>query len=113
MEKDKVYLQHLIDEVNRISKFLEGVRKEEFVNSQEITEKHYAIVRSLEIIGEAASKVSQNTKDKNEDIPWRLMSDMRNKVIHEYMNVDYDVVWETSVNDLPPLKDKFVQILNN
>lgn len=113
MEKDKVYLQHILDETERINKFLKGVNREEFINPQEITETHYAVVRSLEIVGEAASKISSQIKSKHKDIPWRLMSDMRNKIIHEYMNVDYEVVWETAKNDLPPLKSELEQVLSN
>uniref|UniRef100_A0A7C4XHK7 DUF86 domain-containing protein n=1 Tax=candidate division WWE3 bacterium TaxID=2053526 RepID=A0A7C4XHK7_UNCKA len=109
-DKDRVYLQHIIDEINRIGLFLNNVSKEELL-SDDITESHYAIVRSLEIIGEAASKLSADFKSAHTDIPWQIITGMRNKIIHEYMSIDYQVVWETIHNDLPLLKSAVEAIL--
>jgi len=63
-----------------------------------------AVIRNLEIIGEAATKLSNELKEKYSQVPWASMVGMRNKIIHEYMGVDYQVVWETIVSDLPQLK---------
>lgn len=102
-DRDRVYLQHIIEEINRIDIFLADTNMAEFLAS-DITEIHYAVVRSLEIIGEAATKLSGDLKEKYSQIPWASVVGMRNKIIHEYMSVDYQVVWETVVSDLPQLK---------
>ena len=111
-DKDKVYLQHILDEINRIKEFFYDVEETGFVDS-EITEKHYAIVRSLEIIGEAANKVSAELRKNHREVEWNSMIGMRNKIIHEYMNVDYQVVWDTAKIDLPPLKTAIENLLKS
>ena len=63
-----------------------------------------AVVRNLEIIGEAANNIPEETTDKYPEIPWREMISMRNKVLHEYFGVDEEILWQTITNDLPPLK---------
>ncbi len=103
-DKDKVYLQHILDEIYRIDVFLEGKDMDEFLSS-DITETHYAVVRSLEIVGEAASKLSSELKEQYPQVPWVSIVGMRNKIIHEYMGVDYEVVWETIKSDLPKLRE--------
>lgn len=70
-------------------------------------------MRCLEIVGEAASKVSQEYKDSHSELPWRDMIDMRNKVIHEYLNVEYGVVWKTTIEDLPLLRSQIESILRS
>ncbi len=102
-DRDHVYLQHILEEIDRIHLFLADTAMEDFLTS-DITETHYAVVRSLEIIGEAATKLSNELKEKYSQVPWASMVGMRNKIIHEYMGVDYQVVWETIVSDLPQLK---------
>jgi uncharacterized protein with HEPN domain len=70
-----------------------------------------AIVRRIEIIGEAARRVSQETRDKNPQIPWREMTSMRNLVIHEYDVVDIQQVWDTVQNKIPPLIEELAKIV--
>jgi uncharacterized protein with HEPN domain len=62
-----------------------------------------AVVRRLEIIGEAARRLSEKGRDSLPELPWHAMVSMRNMMIHEYDGVDYALVWETVKNDLPPL----------
>jgi len=69
-----------------------------------------AVIRELEIIGEAAKNVSVETKSKHPDIPWKQMSGLRDKLIHDYFGVDLDAVWETVKRDLPVLKEKLVDL---
>ena len=63
------------------------------------------------MIGEAASKVSQAYRNDHPELPWRDMIDMRNKVIHEYLSVEYSVVWKTATEDLPLLKRQIESVL--
>lgn len=66
----------------------------------------YAVVRALEILGEAASRVSEETRRLHDDIPWRQIVGMRTLLAHEYFRVDVDTVWDVVVSDLPTLVDK-------
>lgn len=70
-----------------------------------------AVVRRIEIVGEAARRVSQETRDKYPQIPWREMTSMRNLVIHEYDVVDIKQVWDTVQNKLPPLVEELAKIV--
>lgn len=70
-----------------------------------------AVVRSLEIIGEASSKISDEFKRNHPEISWREMKGTRNKLIHEYFGVDYEIVWDIIKNELPDLKDQIESLL--
>jgi len=100
MRRDEAYLLDILIAARRASEFLAGLTWEEFVAS----ELHQsAVVRTLEIIGEAASRVSQDTRDAHPEIPWAQMIGMRHRLIHEYFRVDLATVWDTVQDDLPPL----------
>lgn len=111
-DKDSTYLHHILDEISNIEIFLSNTNEQTFINSDN-DEPRYAVVRSLEIIGEAAARVSKNLKDASPKIKWSSMVGMRNKIVHEYLEVDYQVVWETVKNDLPPLKIQIGKILSS
>jgi uncharacterized protein with HEPN domain len=100
MRRDEAYLLDILLAARRACQFLEGLTWEEFLQS----ELHQnAVMRPLGIIGEAASRVSQETKDEYPEIPWHQMIGMRNRLVHEYFRVDLAAVWETVRTDLPPL----------
>ena len=107
---EPVFTGTILDEIYRIEDFLQGWTENEFLTS-DVTADHYAVVRGLEIIGEAASKVSQAYRNDHPELPWRDMIDMRNKVIHEYLSVEYSVVWKTATEDLPLLKRQIESVL--
>lgn len=69
------------------------------------------VIRQLEIMGEAAKRLSNEIKDKYSEIPWRDITGMRDKLIHDYFGVDITAVWDTAVRDIPILKDKLRDIL--
>jgi uncharacterized protein with HEPN domain len=100
MRRDDAYLLDILIAARKALKFLEGMTWEEFEQS----ELHQnAVVHLLEITGEAARLVSQETRDAHPDIPWEQMIGMRNRLIHEYFRVDLATVWDTVRNDLPRL----------
>ena len=70
-----------------------------------------AVVRRFEIIGEASSKISENIKDENPDIQWRLMKRMRNKLVHEYYGVSPETIYSTIQTDLPLLKKQLENLV--
>jgi uncharacterized protein with HEPN domain len=110
MSKSEIeFIKHIYDEVVFVISFTSSISYEDFEN--EILLKK-AIVRSLEIIGEASNRVTSDFKSKYQEIPWRFMKAMRNKLIHEYVGIDYKVVYETCKNDIPILKEQLESILS-
>jgi uncharacterized protein with HEPN domain len=106
--EDHVYLQDILASIEAIEEYVLDISEPEFRNNQMIQD---AVIRRFEIIGEAAYHVSQSFKDLHPHIEWRLMSDMRNKLIHEYFGVNSITIYLTIKNDLPELKRKVTSIL--
>jgi uncharacterized protein with HEPN domain len=109
MKKDKAYLKHILDAITDIEKFVEGITQEEFYKNKE---KQYAVLRALEIVGEATRNLSKELKATYREIPWRDIAGMRNKLIHEYFGVKLELVWETVKDKLPELKIQIRNILD-
>ena len=103
MEKDKLYIKHILDAIAAIEQFIQSVEFEGFVENKLLQD---GVVRELEIIGEASKKLSSDFKDSHSELPWQDMAGMRDKLIHEYFGVDLVVVWETVKQDLPNLERK-------
>ena len=108
MRRDEAYLLDILIAARQAIEFVEGLTWEEFVAS----DLHQsAVVRALEIIGEAASRVSQDMRDAYPELPWPQMIGMRHRLIHEYFRVDLATVWDTVRNDLPPLIDQLEPLI--
>ncbi len=110
MKKDRVYLRHILDAISDIEKFMQGVPEEEFFENKE---KQYAVLRALEIIGEATKNLSDELKTKGSNVDWKHIAGMRDKLIHAYFGVNLPLVWETVNKDLPQLKKQTRKILEN
>jgi uncharacterized protein with HEPN domain len=95
------FLQHILDECVYLIQESENTNFDDFIKNGRLTR---AVCRSLEIIGEASSKVHPDLKAKYPFVSWREMSDIRNKIIHHYFGVDYDIVWDTVKTNIPALK---------
>lgn len=102
------YLRHILDETQFIMKRTEGVSVESFSGDDTLKR---AIVRSLEIIGEAAKKVPGDMKEKYSQVEWRAMAGMRDRLIHDYFGVDYELVWDVVQNKIPSLRKAIEEIL--
>jgi uncharacterized protein with HEPN domain len=109
MKNDKGYLQHILDAIKDIDKFLEGISQEAFYKNRE---KQYAVLRALEIIGEATKNLSNDLKLKNNEADWKGIAGMRDKLIHAYFGVNLPLVWETIKTDLPELKKTTIHLLS-
>ena len=102
------YLEHILDETNFLLMDSNGLNKQQFL---EHAKTKRAYVRSLEIIGEASKAISQEVKTKYPHVAWKAMARMRDRLIHHYFGVDYELVWDTVTTDIPVLKQQIEQIL--
>jgi uncharacterized protein with HEPN domain len=96
---DALYLDMLVACENMLD-FVEGHTFESFAASKLVQS---AVVRELQVLGEAARHISDAGRQKHQDIPWKAISGMRNRLVHEYFDIRVDVVWETLQHDIPPL----------
>jgi len=92
MKNDRMYLEHILESIIQVQEYIRGISKGDFISSPIIRD---AVVRRMEIIGEAAKNVSTATKRKNRPVPWKKMAGMRDILIHKYFGVDYNLVWKT------------------
>ena len=97
---DRIRLQHMLDATQAAIGFLRARDRHDLDTDTMLL---FATVRALELIGEAAGKVSDNTRSAAPQIPWRAMVGMRNRLIHGYFDIDTEVVWRTVKNELPEL----------
>jgi len=102
-------LRHISDEVDFILQSTNNKTKSEVINDAILSR---AVIRSLEIIGEAAKKLDDEFKVTHSHIEWKKIAGTRDKLIHEYFGVDYDIVWNIIETKLPELKDYVDEILN-
>jgi uncharacterized protein with HEPN domain len=96
-----VYISDMLNSSESAIAFIKGLNYKSFSTDQKTL---FAVIRAIEIIGEASNKVPKNLKVRYADVPWREIGGMRNKLIHEYFGIDSKVVWKTIKNDLPLLK---------
>lgn len=108
MKSDKVYLQDILDAISDIERFVRGVSSTEFMRSKE---KQYAVIRALEIMGEATKQVSKDLRVKHPEVPWKDIAGMRDKLIRAYFGVKTELVWETVRQKLPQLKKNINTLL--
>lgn len=98
LKSDEIRIKHIIDAAEEALKFIKGVSKENFLKNRLL---QLSLTKELEIIGEAADKVSDEYREKFSDIPWSQIIGMRNRLIHGYFDVDANIVWKTVTEDLP------------
>jgi len=110
MRRDELFLKDIVKAMEKIFNYTEEMTKKEFKNDDLIVD---AVLRNIEIIGEAANSVSDEIHEKYKDVPWRRMIGLRNIVIHEYFGVNIKRVWKVVAEDISDLKKNIVKIRKN
>jgi len=103
------YLADILDAIEKVTRFIEGMNFEAFSQDDKTV---FAVVRGLEIIGEAAKQIPSSVRDSHPEIPWREMAGMRDKLTHGYFGVNLTVVWKTATEDLPTLEPAIRRLLS-
>ena len=96
-----ILLREMLESIARIHQYTQGTTEAQF---QQNFEKQDAVVRRLEVLGEAAAQLPEDCKTRHPGIPWRTIADTRNRLIHGYFNVDISIVWQTISHDIGPLE---------
>ena len=109
MKKDpKIFLKHILDSIAEIEKNLKGIHEAEF---KKLVPKQDAVIRRLEIIGEAAKNIPGNIRLKYQFVPWKKIAGSRDVLIHQYFEVDLEAVWDAATKDIIQLKKDVKKIL--
>ncbi len=108
MKDERIYLTHIVEAIENILDYTSGGR-DEFMESSMIQD---AVIRNFEIIGEATKNLSDSTRSRRPDIPWRRIAGLRDVLIHDYMGVNADEVWRVIENHLPLLRSGVEELLS-
>jgi uncharacterized protein with HEPN domain len=107
---DKTRILHILDAIGEVEQYLTGVSYNDFLSN---SEKRFATIKQIEIVGEACNNLSEEFKDDHPDIAWKPIRGFRNISTHEYFAVNFQIVWEIANHDLPVLKQQFSEVLSN
>ena len=110
MKDSRVYLIHILDEIHLIRSVCETLTYEEFKSDKA---KEHTITRALEIIGEAAKNLPEEVTREHPEIPWKFMAGLRDKIIHGYFAINYDIVWDVITQKIPELEPKIRAIYDD
>ena len=105
---DSVYLRHIFDAISRIEEYSQNIEYKDFMNNHLIQD---GVIRQIEVMGEATKRLSSEIRESHSEIPWKDIAGMRDKLIHDYLGVDLDAVWETVQNDIPALKNRLRDLI--
>ena len=106
LKDDQAYIDHLLFCIQKIKSFSKDLTEDEFYKDEMVQD---AVIINIEVIGEVSNNVSKEFKRLNKVVPWREMAGMRDKLIHDYLGVDIQVVWKTVQEDIPFLEN----LINN
>ena len=107
MRRNELYIADIINAMEKIFEYTEGMTKQEFKKNELVKD---AVLRNIEIIGEAANKLSEEIYNNYKNVPWRRMIGLRNIVIHEYFGVDLNIIWKIITVNLPETRPEIKKI---
>jgi len=111
MQKDdQIRLRHMLDATDEALEFSTARSREDLDNDRMLT---LALVKCIEIVGEAANQIPRAFQEQHPQIPWADIIGMRNRLIHAYYDVNLDILWRTIQDELPPLKQQLLQLLHH
>ncbi len=111
MKKDPlIFLKHIFECVNKIEEYLKGISKEEFLKNTQLQD---AIIRRIEVMGEAIKNLPIEFVTKYPSFPWSDIAKTRDKFIHQYFGIDLERVWKTVKENIPELKKKIIEIIES
>jgi uncharacterized protein with HEPN domain len=104
------YIEDISDSIDAIEEFVKEMNFEDFKKDRKTI---FAVVRCIEVIGEATKHIPKSIRNRYPGIPWKDLAGMRDKVIHEYFGVDFKVVWETATRHLPEIKPLIQKVMED
>ena len=107
--RDRVRLQHLVDALNSAIRFARGRERADLESDEMLL---FALVRAVEIAGEAATQVTADTRAQLPDLPWTSIIGMRNRLVHAYFDINRDILWTTVTEAAPPLLERLKTVLS-
>ncbi len=108
MRDPYLYIEDIINSIKKIKRYTAGMSFGDFIRDEKTID---AVIRNLEVVGEAAKNVPEEIRQKYPQIPWKEVAGMRDRLIHAYFGVDLEIVWQTIVSDLPKLESELVKII--
>lgn len=108
MKQDEVFIRHILDEIDFLIDSSKGLEYDGLIKDETLKR---AFVRSLEVIGEAAKNISSELRQKHPDIEWRELTGLRDKLIHKYFGVKWEIVWDVVKSKIPQLKERIEGVL--
>jgi uncharacterized protein with HEPN domain len=100
-------LEDIIESIQKIKIYTDGLSKDDFLKDDKTID---AVIRNFEIIGEAANRIPDDVRDKFQLVNWHKIRGFRNRIVHDYMGIDYEIVWEIIEKDLDELLNKIKEI---
>ena len=107
--RDKERLEHIINAIERIKRYTRNISFEKFVADDMV---YYAVVKNIEIIGEAANMLTSDFQNNHTETPWKMIKGMRNYIVHEYFQIDNNVVWSVITQNLSDLEAQISKYLS-